>query len=443
MVSPDHLKSGQYGGVMNFRTVIVAIAILASAGLVFGQTNPNAPCPASGGYVTCTLGSVAQPLMFGQDPTDQTKTWQTTIRWSNRAATANWIDAMLTDINGNYTVQAKNILAGGNIVPSMCCAQPTISPYGSFRVIFQGVSAAALAVPALMTVQSSLGSDGLPNVMADALVQESDANGNIVESYEVASPTTIATAPALGFFTGLDVVVQNVDTSIIVSNAGTSPADVTVAIYDGTNTATTMDGRTPVTSITLQVAPQSIVSATVGQLLAYNNGQGNADIAAFLSNPNNDIPIGGPPPGFGLLSAFLTATSDQRIMVSFTRTQVNATTGVLTATQGFAFPLIPANSASLTIAAPQGSPAVTSGTFSSSSSWQLTLASTEPGKNFQLMGSANNGPWWAVPLGSTDANGNWSLSGPAGSWASSQGNWQEYVQFADGTRSNVISFTIS
>lgn len=104
----------------------------------------------------------------------------------------------------------------------------------------------------------------------------------------------------------------------------------------------------------------------------------------------------------------------------------------------------------LTISSPAGSAPVTSGTFSALSSYQLQIVgSAEKNQNVELYAytSPSITGWYGAPEGQTDTNGNWLLSGAAGSWAYGGGgnwtqNWQEYVQFPDGTKSNTVSFTV-
>ena len=292
--------------------IVVALVALLPA---WGQTN--------GGAVTTTLSK----LMFGVDPRDATMTWTTTLRLINRTPNAmhNEIVAVF-DARGNRSVAMFTSLYGGS--------NPTsegwfwVSPVGECRLVVTGLTPTTVAAPSKVTVEALQDADGLPYIVASATVQETDANGLIVQSYEVVDPSTVQRTPGQAFGFGTDLGVPGLDANLILFNPNIGiTANVTVSVYDGYNTATS--GHTPITSVTIPVIPGSPVSQMLGQLLA-----NNSDLANLFANPPA-MGNGQPDP---LLQQVITVTSDQPVALSVSRTNVGSD-GSLTATGAYAFPL--------------------------------------------------------------------------------------------------------
>ena len=80
-----------------------------------------------------------------------------------------------------------------------------ISPLGEMRNVLTGYIPTAVATPEQATIEALQDVDGVPVIVASATVQEVDAKGNIVASYEVVDPTTVAKNPGVSFGFGADV----------------------------------------------------------------------------------------------------------------------------------------------------------------------------------------------------------------------------------------------
>ena len=106
--------------------------------------------------------------------------------------------------------------------------------------------------------------------------------------------------------------------------------------------------------------------------------------------------------------------------------------------------IAPASSNSATLLINGGTSPVT--LSATTASWTVSLTSSEISKNFTEYFSFNGGAFYPGPSGnSTDQNGSYSTEGATGStWAQNDaGTWKEYVEFADGTISNTITYTVS
>ena len=327
-------------------TLAIAILIAMVALLpAWGQT---------GSAVTTTLSK----LMFGQDPTDPTMTWTwtTTMRVVNRTP-----DAAHNEITAMSPVCPSITTVYGGTVAADCSDISYISPLGEDRRLF---AYPAVATSSQATIESLQNADGIPVIVASATVQETDAKGNIVASYEVVDPTTVAKNPGTSFGFGADIGVEGVDTNIVLAvprsvscpaprriGGGTldmlrpdgrcgdprigripgenlpAAAQVTVSIYDGYNTAT--GNRTPLASITFGLPAGLPMSSTLSQLFATN-----ADLIKAFANPplmGNGLPD-------PMVQQFVTITSDNPISLSVSRLNMNPD-GSLVATAAFAFPL--------------------------------------------------------------------------------------------------------
>lgn len=230
-----------------------------------------------------------------------------------------------------------------------------VSPLGEDRKVLTGLTPTTLAQPSQVTVEALQNADGLSDIVASATVQEADANGNIVRSYEVVDQTTVAKNPGQGFAVGADIGVEGVDTGLVLSGPScamqtvasasiglpklpgrrppvracrdASAANVTVSIYDGYNIATT--NHVPTASETFRLAAGGLVSTTISQLFAQNA----ALIAAFANPPL----MGNGQPDY-MLQQLVTVTSDQPISLGVSRLNVNPD-GSLMTTGAYAFPL--------------------------------------------------------------------------------------------------------
>jgi len=326
-------------------TLAIAIVFALVALLpAWGQT-------ATGSAVTTTLSNIK----FGVDPTDGTKTWTTTLRLVNRDATMHNENVSYLDASGNQLFAMTSDLYGASGPSNGCLLY--ISPLSERRRILAGLTPATLAVSAQITIEALQLSDGLPDVVASATVQETDANGYVVQSYEVVDPTTVAKNPGQGFAIGADLGIPGVDTAFVFSgpscggkeiaalaphmmlerfsrervsvggcSAG-SAANVTVSVYDGYNIVTA--NHVPMASVKFQLAPGDVVSETVSQLFS-----GNAALIAAFANPPT-MGNGQPDP---MLQQLVTVTSDQPISLEVSRLKVNPD-GSLITTGAYAFPL--------------------------------------------------------------------------------------------------------
>jgi hypothetical protein len=226
---------------------------------------------------------------------------------------------------------------------------------GECRFVVTGLTPTTVATPSEVTVEALQNADGLPDTVASATVQEANANGNIVQSYEIVDQTTVAKNPGKGFAVGADVGVESVDTVLALSGPAcarqnvasasiglpkfpgrrppvracrdASAANVTVSIYDGYNIATT--NHVPMASETFPLSAGGLVSTTISQLFAQNA----ALIAAFANPPL--MGNGQPDP---MVQQLITVTSDQPISLGVSRLNVNPD-GSLMTTGAYAFPL--------------------------------------------------------------------------------------------------------
>jgi hypothetical protein len=328
------------------RNITLAIAIVFALVALLparGQT---------GSAVTTTLSN----LMFGVDPTDSTKTWTTTLRLTNR--TPNAVHSEIDTFFDNSGNQLPSPLLTSSVYGGTGAAvqeKSYISPLSENREILAGLTPTTVAILAEVTVEALQNADGLPDIVASATVQEADANGNIVRSYEVVDPTTVARNPGQGFAVGADIGVDGVDTVLALSGPAcarqnvasasiglpkfpgrrppvracrdASAANVTVSIYDGYNIATS--NHAPMASVTFRLSAGGLVSTTISQLFAQNA----ALIAAFANPPL----MGNGQPDY-MLQQLVTVTSDQPITLGVSMLNANPD-GSLVTTAAHAFPL--------------------------------------------------------------------------------------------------------
>jgi len=323
------------------KTLAMAIAIAFVALLpAWGQT---------GSVATTTLSN----LKFGQDSTDSTMTWSTTLRLVNRTS-----NAMHNEISAVNPLCAKLSSVYGGTVSVACGDMSYVSPLGEDREVLAGLTPTTAAQNSQVTVQSLQNADGLPNIVASATVQQVDASSNIVQSYEVVDPTTVAKNPGILFGFGADIGVAGVDTDIILSvpteagcrqsgsragagatltllkpkggcasRGNSENVNVTVAIYDGYNTAT--GARSPIASVTFGLPAGRPASSTLSQLFAEN-----ADLIKAFANP----PLMGNGQPDPMVQQFVTITSDVPVSLNVTRLNTNSDGSIVT-TGAYAFPL--------------------------------------------------------------------------------------------------------
>jgi hypothetical protein len=183
-------------------------------------------------------------------------------------------------------------------------------------------------VPARLVVTSGQNIDGVPDAMAAALVQESDAAGNITRSYEVANlPANPADAgTAFGF--GTDIVVPDSDVSLLFYSV--LGASVTVSVYGEGSPAS--PAYEIVASAQIVLPPNAPVARTLSQIFATS-----PDFAAFISQN---------PPAGSLWSPnqnLIALNSRGTFSVSVSRLNPLPDHGLIV-TQSFAFPLAPTSS---------------------------------------------------------------------------------------------------
>jgi uncharacterized protein (TIGR03437 family) len=319
------MAPGEIIGQINF--IWPAIPIANSQTLRLGAQVIGCPVVGSNNngdpVVTCTL----KGLMFGVDPTDPTRTWTTTLRVVNRTATTKHNTIVsVRDANGNPLAVLDTSTFGWSDVATDSVF--FTSPLGENRDILTAPAPGIVAASSQVTITSIQYADGMPAIVADALVQEADPNGVIVRSYAVVDLSTIKRIPGQAFCFGADVGVSGVDTNLILSNPNAGAANITVSIYDGYNIATSGEGRTPVASVQVPVSAGNTISQTLSQLFA-----NSADLASFLTQA--PWVSGQPAP---TLQEFVSVTSSQPFTVGVSRLNANPGGSPVT-TPAYAFPL--------------------------------------------------------------------------------------------------------
>jgi len=218
---------------------------------------------------------------------------------------SNWVNAQLTDANGNVQVVA---------------AQGIYSVPAASQVMFtlQGATPSFIATPVEIDLGAYKNVDGFPDLVASALVQQYDANGNLLTSIEVVDPTTIS-ASGNGFILPLDP--SSSDTVMSWSNFGSATANITVTMQPGFNLSLL---STPPPSVSFKFAP-GMGTWSVSQLFA------NAGLASFFAQ----AAAAGQP----LTQNSVLVTSDQP--VAPTATRLNGTTKLMQTPTAASFPTVP------------------------------------------------------------------------------------------------------
>jgi hypothetical protein len=149
-----------------------------------------------------------------------------------------------------------------------------VVPISSQRFILTGASATAVASPFAMVfgaVQST--TDGLPFMIGEILVQQTDANGNVKRSYAVADPATITVVPQTAFGVQIDAGYANQDTALVLGNPASTAVTVTVTLYNG-------DGDMPRSqdiygTAQISLASGASISKTISEIFAGNSSYEN------------------------------------------------------------------------------------------------------------------------------------------------------------------------
>jgi len=307
----------------------MAVATLALAFLLPARGQMmTAGCPVTGSdqngnLVQCTLGTVARPLMFGVDPNDPTKTWTTTLWLTNRTTTVHEGTASLKTVDGAQVISANSIsIIGGTA--TFGGMYFSVAPQGQIVTFLQGVAPTTVAVPAQMPVlllQNSI--DGLPDIVPSALVQQTDANGKVYQSYEVIDPSMALGGAGNGFIVPFNVAVANSDTNLLLLSASGGTVTIAVCAQEMYASSSSM-----VASIQVYLPPATLVAAPLSQLFA-----GNKDLANFIAqtppagwywSPNEDV---------------IMITGTQPFALSVSRVNTYPADGSMIQTQSYAFPL--------------------------------------------------------------------------------------------------------
>ena len=304
---------------MTKRLLTLAVAILiASATLLPVRAQDSE----SGSTITLSN------IKYGLDPTDPTKMWTTTLFVVNRhpmaAQTANlflqnaqgaFVNANIVDVNGH---------SAGTSVEAM--GLHGIHPLSTWRFTVTAVDPSVIASTTGFVITNLTAISGNIPVTAAALVQETDANGKIVSSYEVVDPRTVSTSTGNSFVVPAVMGVGGSDTMLLLSNSSTATIQVTISVYSGIGY---VSAQALVATTTLSLSP-GMISQTVNQLFA-----GNASLQNFFLQP--------PPSGMTspLNYSVVTVTSDSAFPFALGVTRANASPdGSVFQTPSNSFPLV-------------------------------------------------------------------------------------------------------
>lgn len=312
---------------------LLAIILLPSAwGQSMTTANTSGGCPA----FTQTNGTVAMQCamagaMAGVDPANPSLVWKTTYRQFNRDVVTH------TGIFGTYIPDGSAPLSvfwgypngSGTVTYAEEGGTP---PIASERCVFTGATETTVASPFTVTSLAAQAGDGLPWIAAETLVQQWDtASGNVKQSYAVADPATIASAPGTGFGVQLDVGYPNQDTTLALLNQNQGTATVTVTLYNGYNNAANWTYRQTqiIASAKVSVPPGASISKTISALFGDDTAY-----KQFLAS----TPVWGNTGGGPGTEALITISSDTPINVGVEHIDINPD-GTLVYTPTFAFPL--------------------------------------------------------------------------------------------------------
>jgi hypothetical protein len=226
----------------------LAIALCASASLTpaWGQQPQQVvgTCTVVNGTSQCSFPQV----LVGTDPSDATKTWVTTFRLFNSTSSAK---------SATLETVTESKVRGGRTPVLLSDAEPAVSRPIPVRPAPTTVSVTAsldasgvwcglppapqtsIAVPMTIILQTTVSSDGSPDVIGEAFVEQKDADGNVRQSYFVGD-IPLGNVPRTAF-SAVVTVGDRVDTAAILSNPSSLPVVTTVTIWNGTaEVATTM-----------------------------------------------------------------------------------------------------------------------------------------------------------------------------------------------------------
>jgi len=226
--------------------------------------------------------AVIPGVMFGIDPNCVTCTITAKVYLSNRSSDFRGTRITITDVNGNWA-DALTSLNGSN-TPSEGGQFDiyNMSPLTTSGNLVQA-KPGIVATPMTFTIEAQIGADGFPLVVASILVQDKDANGNILSSTELVDPSTVSNALGTAFlFPVGQIGTGNSDVVLSLSNPGTAPMTVNISANPGV-VSWLLQGQTP-PSVQQQIPP-GMSTWTVGQLFGQTLPAFLAAISASWGSP--------------------------------------------------------------------------------------------------------------------------------------------------------------
>jgi len=318
---------------------------------------PTLTVPSSGAIVQqCAMANA----MAGIDSNDSNNSWRTTFRLFNRDRVAHngTEQSFVPDGSSPYSATWMSPIGISEVTTGY--EGPGIAPLGSYRFILTGATSTTLASPPIAVTLTALkGSDGLPVLIGETLVEQVDVDGNTLKAYAVADPATIITTPGTSFGVQMDVGYSDENTLIVLQNPERTAATVQISFWAGWNDLSDFAVREATevfatTTITVPPATEQIrrpLFARPGRPVGgTTDGQATFDFGSFCSadaNCQKFLETGtavngltwpsGTGPGTQTLVVF---TSNTPVIPRVSRVIVNPDESRVTVS-GFAFPLIP------------------------------------------------------------------------------------------------------
>jgi len=174
---------------------------------------------------TGTIVWTTVPVEFGLNPDGTTSVTEFSI--VNRDSVIHTINFRITDAENNLS-GATAVDQEGNLWTPAYGSVYNIPPFSTTRWVVTALPWVPNAVPSLFSIETLLGTDGLPVVVGSARIVHNDASGNAVSLASAADPSTVEKTSGTAF--GFPAVFGVGYESILSLSTRSANANVTVTV---------------------------------------------------------------------------------------------------------------------------------------------------------------------------------------------------------------------